>query len=312
MQFKALKVFCDVVSRKSFSRAADENSISQSGVSQIVHHLEERLGTKLIDRSKRPFVLTTAGEVFYDGCRPLVKQYFALEDNVKALQQGYSGRVTVASIYSVGLSHMNAFVQDFLSRYPQANVRLEYQHPDRVIELVETGEVDVGLLSYPQRGGDWEVIPWREEPMVLVCASDHHWAGRESVDVTELSGENLVGFDPDLRIRRELDRELSSLGVECHVVMEFDNIETLKRAVEIQAGLALLPEPTILREVQLGTLCVVPVNNLKIHRSLSIICRQRENLGRTAQRFIQLLQEAESTQSKDDCTSGATTAVARS
>ena len=86
MHLKSLKVFCDVVGRRSFSRAADENGISQSGASQMVLHLEEDLGVKLIDRSKRPFVLTPEGQVYYDGCRRLVQKFNALEEEVKTLQ----------------------------------------------------------------------------------------------------------------------------------------------------------------------------------------------------------------------------------
>ena len=84
MHLKSLRVFCDVVRRRSFSRAADENSISQSAASQMVHHLEEHLGVKLIDRSKRPFVLTSEGAEFYEGCRGIVRRYFALEEKVRS------------------------------------------------------------------------------------------------------------------------------------------------------------------------------------------------------------------------------------
>ena len=150
MQLKSLKVFCDVVGWRSFSRAADENGISQSGASQVVNQLERRLGVKLIDRSKRPFVLTPEGETYYEGCRKLVQRYDALEDQVRTLHEEVSGRVRVVSIYSVGLHHMSRYLQEFLSQYPKANVRLEYQHPHRVYEAVEKDHADLGLVSYPR------------------------------------------------------------------------------------------------------------------------------------------------------------------
>ena len=150
MHLKSLKIFCDVVSRRSFSRAANENSISQSGASQAVHQLEERLGVQLIDRSKRPFVLTYEGQAYYDGCRAIVQRYFELEDEVRTLHDEVAGRVVVASIYSVGLHHMNQFLQEFLAKHPQTNVRLEYLHPDRVYEAVTNDHADLGLVSYPR------------------------------------------------------------------------------------------------------------------------------------------------------------------
>jgi DNA-binding transcriptional LysR family regulator len=292
MHLKSLKVFCDIVRHRSFSRAAAENDISQSGASQVVHHLEERLDVKLIDRSKRPFVLTPEGEVFYDGCRTLVDRYLALEDKVRTLHQEVVGRVRVASIYSVGLHHMSRYVQEFMTLHPKANVRLEYLHPHRVYEAVENDKADLGLISYPRPSRTIAAIEWRDEPMVLVCAPSHRLAARKSVPIAELSGERMVGFDEGLSIRQEIDRQLNQHGVDVNVVMEFDNIETIKRAIEIDAGIGLLPEPTVLREVAAGTLSAVSLSDVKLVRPLGIIHRRGKELGSTALRFIDMLQKA--------------------
>src|SRR6266576_1632841 len=193
MHLKSLKVFCDVVGRRSFSRAASENGISQSGASQIVNALEAHLNVKLIDRTKRPFVLTPEGEVYYEGCRKLVQRYFALEEEVRTLHEEVAGRVSIASIYSIGLSHMNRFVQRFLRDYPKANVRIQYQHPRRVYELVETDQVDLGLVSYPHSSRTIKATGWREEPMVLVCAPGHRLAGFAAGSLEDLAGEKVIG-----------------------------------------------------------------------------------------------------------------------
>lgn len=289
MHLKSLKVFCDVVGRRSFSRAATENGISQSGASQIVNSLEEHLGVRLIDRTKRPFVLTPEGEIYYDGCRRLVQRYFALEEEVRTLHEEVAGRVSVASIYSIGLSHMNRFVQSFLKIYPKANVRVQYQHPKRVYELVESDQVDLGLVSYPRSSRTIKATTWREEPMVLVCAAGHPLASRERVTLADLHGEQMIAFDSDLEIRHEIDRALAAGGVEVRVQMEFDNTETIKRAVEIDAGVSLLPEPTVDREVQAGALVARPLAGIELKRPIGIIQRRGKELGKTAQRFMQLL-----------------------
>lgn len=290
VHIKSLKVFCDVVRRRSFSRAARENGLSQSGASQLVQQLEERLGVKLIDRSKRPFVLTAEGEVFYDGCRNLVERYDALEDKVRTLHEEVVGRVRMASIYSVGLHHMSRYIQDFLSRHPKANVRLEYLHPHRVYEAIENDTADLGLVSYPRSSRTIRAIRWRVEPMVLVCAPKHRLASNSQVAWRELDGEKLVGFDNELTIRREIDTVLNAHGIETHVVMEFDNIETIKRAIEIDAGVSLLPAPTVVREVESGSLVAVPLENNELVRPLGIIYRRGKQLSSTARRFIELLQ----------------------
>jgi DNA-binding transcriptional LysR family regulator len=295
MHIKSLKVYCDIVRHRSFSRAAEENDISQSGASQVVHQLEHRLGVKLIDRSKRPFVLTPEGEIYYDGCRSLVERYHALEDKIRTLHEEVIGRVRVASIYSVGLHHMSRYVQDFLSKYPKANVRLEYLHPHRVYDAVENDKADLGLVSYPRASRTLCAIEWRDEPMVLVCAPTHRLATRPMISFSELESERLVGFDEDLTIRHEIDRVLALHGVEPNVVMEFDNIETIKRAIEIDAGVGLLPEPTVIHEVAAGTLSAVRLETDELVRPLGIIHRRGKELSTTARRFIDLLQKEAST-----------------
>lgn len=290
VHFKSLKVFCDVIQQRSFSRAADENGISQSGASQLVHQLEEGLGVKLIDRSKRPFVLTPEGEVYYDGCRAIVDRYLALEDKVRTMHQEVVGRLRVASIYSVGLHHMSRYLKQFMSEHPRANIRLEYLHPHRVYQCVEDDLADLGLVSYPKSSRTIHAIQWRKEPMVLVCAPSHPLASAHRVDIEQLQGERMVGFDNDLTIRREIDRVLNLHRVDVSVAMEFDNIETIKRAIEIDAGVALLPEPTVVREVAAGTLAAVPLATDELVRPLGIIHRRGKDLSSTAQRFIALLQ----------------------
>jgi DNA-binding transcriptional LysR family regulator len=291
MQIKALEVFCDVVLLSSFSRAATENGISQSAVSQLVNQLESRLGVQLLDRSKRPFIVTAEGKIYFDGCRRILKQLRGLDDEVRTRHEEVSGHVHVASIYSVGLSHINGVVQRFLMRHPKANVRVEYQHPEHVYRLVEEDRVDVGLVSYPRESRKVKVTPWRDEPMLIVMAPDHQLASKNQICVADLHEQDVVGFDRNLRIRQEIDRVLSLRDTHVQVVMEFDNIETIKRAVEINAGIGLLPAPTVVREVAAGTLIARPLTDLKLIRPLGLIRPKGAVPGATARRFIQFLSE---------------------
>ena len=265
----------------------------------MVHQLEHRLEVKLIDRSKRPFVLTPEGEVFYNGCRKLVEQYTSLEDRVRTLHQEVVGRVTVASIYSVGLHHMDRYLKQFLSLYPKANVRLEYQHPHRVVEAVENDQVDLGLVSYPKSSRSVLATIWRREPMVLACSPCHRFADKFRISLEELSGEKIIAFDSDLKIRRQIDRALQLHGADVCVAMEFDNIETIKRAIEINAGVSLLPEPTVTREVEAGSLVAIPLTTDELVRPLGIIHRRAKQLNNTTLRFIELLKNQDSTRMGD-------------
>jgi len=295
MQLESLKIFCDVVRWASFSRGAAENKISQSSASQAVHQLELRLGVKLIDRSKRPLVVTPHGKVYYEGCKDLVGRYLEVENRVKTLENDKNvvGTVRLASIYSVGLHHMSQYVRTFGALYPGANVHLEYLHPTRVVESVTEGGADLGLISFPRKWPDLTVIPWREEEMVLAVHPSHRFAGLEAVPVAELDGETFIGFDGDLSIRRAIDRFLRHHDVQVRVALEFDNIENLKRAVEIPAGVAILPAPTLAREVEAGTLVAVRIDGQdpshRLTRPLAIVRRRSHQLSLTASRFLKLL-----------------------
>ncbi len=289
MQLKSLKVFCDVVGRRSFSRAADENGITQSGASQMVHGLEEELGVKLIDRSKRPFVLTPEGELYYDGCRKLIHRLIALEEEVRTLHQAISARVNVASIYSVGLSYVNHLVEQFKAEHPKAVVQVEYEHPDRVYELVQNNEVDFGLVSFPRAVRGLKVIPWLREPMICVCSPDHDLARRSKVEPEELDGMEMVGFDDNLRIRREIDQALAARQIHLHVTMDFDNLETLKRAVEMNSGLSFVPEPAVRREVEQGSLAAIHINGLRLERPIGVIHAKEAGFNTTTQNFLNYL-----------------------
>lgn len=289
MQIKALRVFCDIVEQRSFSEAAADNGVSQSAASQMVSHVEEEMGVKLIDRSQRPIALLPAGELFYRRCRKIVDQFENLEHELHDFAASESGQVSVASIYSVGLSHMNRCVQQFLADSPNSNVRVEYQHPDRVYQLVERGQVQLGIVSYARDSRNLTATAWREEEIALACAPQHPLANRESIKLSELHGQTMVGYDERLRIWTEIDRALAQAGAETNVVMRFDNTETMKRALEINAGLGLLPAPTLQREVEAGTLIRIPIEAPGLIRPVGIIQKRGKPLPTEAARFVEFL-----------------------
>jgi DNA-binding transcriptional LysR family regulator len=291
MHVKSLKVFCDVVGRRSFSRGARENGVSQSAASQIVHQLEDNLGVKLIDRSKRPFVLTAEGEVYYDGCRKLVQRYYALQEEVRSLHEQMGGRVHVASIYSVGLSYGKQLIDGFAARHPNTVVEIEYHHPDKVYALVAEDQAEIGLVSYARATRSIKAIEGCVEPMLLVCSPSHRLADR-TASREDLAGLKVIGFDRALRIRRNVDRQLADQGIEVRVDVAFDNIDTIKRAIVVNAGASFLPEPSVRGELQAGELVAVPVEGLSLVRPLGIIHRRGVELGKTARRFIEYLTES--------------------
>lgn len=289
MQFRNLKVFCDVVARNSFSKAAADNDMTQSGASQAVQQLEDHLQVQLIDRSKRPFVLTAEGKVFYTGCAQIVRQFDLLTEEVKSIGLEISGRATVASIYSVGLSYMPQLQKEMKQLHPKADVRFQFCHPDEVYRLVEQGLVDFGVVSYPQQSRTILTMPWREEPMLLVSSSFHRLAQRDLVTPEDLGLEALIAFAPNLRIRHEIDRYLRQLGITMQISAELDNVDSVKHGLEVNTAVAFVPEPAVREELELGSLKALRCPWLSMTRPLGIIERRNSSLGRTARGFLELM-----------------------
>jgi DNA-binding transcriptional LysR family regulator len=291
MHLETLRLYCDVVRHRSFSRGAEDNFVSQSAASQAVAQLETQLGATLIDRTKRPFVVTPEGAAFHEACRGIVEAWDRAKAAVGATKAQVDGTVRVAAIYSVGLHDVSRHMQRFMSLHPDARVLLECLHPHKVVEAVLNEEADVGIMSYPPANRALSVVPLRDEPMAFVCHPTHRLARRTLVGAADLAGEPFVAFDPDLAIRKAIDRALRQANVRVNVVMAFDNIETIKQAVIIDAGVTILPRHTVEGEVGVGALQVVPLD-IALHRPVGLVHRRRKAMSPTVARFIELLRRA--------------------
>lgn len=292
MTLETLHLYCDVVRLRSFSRGAAANQISQSAASQAIQQLEAELGVQLIDRTKRPFAVTPEGRAYHELCRTLLQGYKKGLADLAALRGQVSGTVRVAAIYSVGLHDMSRHLQRFTALHPHAKVRLDYLHPHKVVEAVVEDDADLGVLSYPEPNRRLAVIPLRDEPMVFVCPPAHRLARRRAVTPADLEGEPFVALDPDLRIRRAIDRALNQQGITINVVMEFDNIETIKQAIVLGAGVSILPEPTVGREVANRSLVALPLAIPSLARPVGIIHRRNARFTPAVARFIDLLRQS--------------------
>ena len=300
MHVETLSIFCDVVRHQSFSRGAEANSVSQSAASQAVRQLEKHLGAPLIERSRRPWVLTPEGKLFFKGCQEIVERYHELEDSVRRRQNPSGQTVRLAAIYSVGLHHLSRYADQFRALVPGADVDLEYMHPDEVCERVLNDQSDLGLMSFVPPGRELTAIAWQRQLMVVACPPTHRFArmaagqnGQAGVRPAALAGERFVAFDRDLPVRREVDRFLKRYEVEVDVTAEFDNIETIKQAVDEGGGVAVLPEQTLQREVQRRTLAqarfILPPGAAPLVRPLSIVHRRNRRLNPAVTAFIKLL-----------------------
>ncbi len=293
MQLETLKVFCDVVETKSFSKAAILNFISQSAVSQQMRSLEEKYDHKLIERGKRNLAPTLAGQILYEVSKDILLRVENMEQRLQQLSKSVIGEVRVATIYSVGMHELHPYLTEFMRRYPGARVRMEFSRANKIYEAVVGNTADLGIVAYPARRSGLDILPFRDDELVLVCNPSHPLARYKKVEMKKLEGQAMVGFERDIPTRRAVDRILRSNRVKVKMAMEFDNIETIKRAIEIGAGLSILPSATVEREVGLGTLAAVRFSKHSYHRPLGVLIKRGREIPTVMRRFLDVLLEEE-------------------
>jgi DNA-binding transcriptional LysR family regulator len=287
-----MKTFCDLVDTGSFSKAAEMNYISQSAVSQQLAKLERDLSVQLLSRGGGLVAPTEAGQAFYQGATEILRRFESLLGEVRSAADAVRGVLRVGTIYSVGFYLLEPFVRRFLQAHAEVNLHVEYTRWNRIYAAVVSGEMDLGVVACPEKHRSVEIVPLASEQLVVVCSPEHRLAGREEIDIAEIAGEPFVAFESNIPTRRHIDKLLKSERVGVEVVMEFDNIELLKRALEVNAGVSILVRDNVQREAERRDLYYARISgDGKWVRPVALL-RRRGKAPRPAEKmFLSILRE---------------------
>ena len=288
MDLSQLQLFRDIVQSRSISRGAASNGVTQSAASQTVQEMERLLGTKLLDRSRRPLDVLPAGKALYEFSRDVLRRQQQFQAELEEIRGSEGGALKIAAIYSVGLSEMTRLEEEFHRRLPAAQLEVNYLRPEKVYQAVADDKVDLGLVSYPEATRDVVALPWRNEEMVVACGAGHPLGGHPGLAPHDLDNIDFIAFDEDLPISRDIERFLRDHAVKVHVVMRFDNIQSMKEALRLGSAVSILPAPMLQSEVNEGRLKTISLSS-PLFRPLGIIHRRRRNFPRAAQVFLELL-----------------------
>ena len=286
MQLESLKMFVDVVETGSFSRAAQLNHVTQSAVSQQIRALETRYEQRLLSRSARQVTPTPAGERLFRGCKEILSRFTEVEAEIREQATEISGSSTVSAIYTVGLHELHTIQKDLLRTHPRVNVRLNYRRSDQVYDDVILGAADLGLVAYPTPRAGVDIVPFREDKLVLVVPPGHALAGKGKVSLNSVAGLPFIGFDREAPTRKGTDKLFRDKGIELNVTMEMDNVETIKRAIELGLGVSVLPSQTVKQELAAGTLVAKQFNEPGFTRPIGILVRKGKYLSRASQAVL--------------------------
>jgi len=285
-----LKTFCDLVDTGSFTKAAEENFVSQSAVSQQLAKLEQQLSAHLISRQGGLVVPTQAGRALYEGAREILRRYERLTGEVRSAADQVRGVLRVGSIYSVGFYMLDPYIRRFIREQPEVSLYIEYTLHRRIYAAVASGEMDLGVVAWPERHRSIQVIPLADEELVAVFPPGHRLAKRRHIQPADLQGEKLVAFEEIIPTRRGIDRLLKAAGVKVDVAMEFSNTELVKRAISVDAGVGILPVETVEREAQRGELCYARFRDgKKWSRPVAILRRRGKASSPAEKMFLAIL-----------------------
>jgi len=291
MHIETLKMFCDLADLRSFSKTADKHIVSQSAVSQQVAQLEIENKCQLLNRQKRPLELTTAGEIFYRAARDIVDRYELLKSELNSLKSAAQARINVGAIYSIGMHTLPDYLKKFMVKKNNVNVHVEYFTADKIYEMVLSGELDIGIVAVPRRDKRLDVYEFEDEPLVLVCGAKHPLAELSQIDIHKLQFERFIGFEEGTPTRVWIDAIFQQYNMVIRPVMEFDNVETVKKAVEINSGVSILPRQTVVQELAAGTIKAIEFENERFVRPTGIIIRKDRVLSSDARYLIDLLRK---------------------
>ncbi len=292
MQIESLKMFCDLADTQSFTKAAQINGVTQSAISQQMTMMERAFKSLLVERSKKQFRLTPEGQVLYDYGKQITQLYGSLDSKLLELKDIISGTIRVAAIYSIGLHNLPPYIKQFMKSHSTVNIHVEYRSANQVYEDVVSNTVDVGLIAYPVRDSKLEIVLLRKEPLALVCHPQHPFTKQKSIKLKSLNGQKVISFEPDTPTRKALDRALKQHGVEVKHVMEFDNVETVKRAVEIDAGISIVPQGAVVQEIEKGTLATVAISDGEFYRPLAAIYKKNRVVSPAVKQFLAVLKNS--------------------
>lgn len=294
MHIETLKIFCDVVETASFSKAGSLNSMTQSAVSQQILSLEKKMGRTLLERGRRQCCVTPEGSVLLEAAKEILEIYNGLDERFNELANVVAGELNVAAVYSIGLHDLPPYLKAFQKKYPTVEVRVDYKRSAQVYAQVLSGEAAMGFVAYPAVRKGIHLEPFMDDELVVICHPSHPLAACNRVSPASLKKERFIAFDPDLPTRQNVDRHFRDSGVSLGHTIEFDNIETVKRAVEIEQGVSIVPLASVRAEVKAGTLRAISLDP-PLRRPIGILLKRNRPRTPVLREFLALLQKEATT-----------------
>ncbi|MDF1815401.1 MAG: LysR family transcriptional regulator [Verrucomicrobiales bacterium] len=289
MQIETFRILFDLVETASFSEAAERNGVTQSAVSQQIKAIEEKFGVTLVERGRKNFAVTPEGEIFLSAGKEILQIYEGIHGKLDELRNSVTGHLKIATVYSIGFHELPPYINEFKAAFPSVELEVSYRRSNQVYSDVIENRADLGLVAYPKTRKGIEIEPAWSDRLVVICPPGHRLAERKSLSLKNLDGQRFISFEPDLPTRQAIDAMFLEAGISVKEVVEFDNIETVKRGVEIENAISIVPSESVKYEVEAGVLKQVKLEGRNIRRPLGILRRRNKALTPAMREMIDIL-----------------------
>jgi DNA-binding transcriptional LysR family regulator len=292
MEDHKLKVFCTVAETRSFSKTSEIIHLTQPAVSLQIQALEEMYETKLFDRSSSRVTLTPAGEVLYKYAKEILTLYASAEKVIGEMTGLVKGSITIGAGSTIGNYLLPSVISDFRKTHPKIKVHLFVANMQRVIELLNAGNINVGLIEGDIKRQKIVVEKLLSDELLLIVPPHHSWAKRKEVSIAELIEEPFILREAGSGTRQTIEKFLARHGITLQsmkVSMVLGSTQAIKEAVENGLGVSIISRWAARKEIKYGTLNMLSFKEEKMVRNFSLITYKNSVSSHAIEEFLAYL-----------------------
>jgi|SRR5271157_2140718 len=288
MELYSLQVFLTVATEKSFSRAAEKLLRTQPAVSLALQRLEQELGEKLIDRSGKDLILTDAGHTVLDYARRFQSLHQELENALAELRDNSAGCLTIGANESTTL-YLLRHIERYRELYPKVKVEIRRSLSSKIPSELLDGNLELGVISYEPADERLKSKTIYNDALAFVVSPRHRLASRKTVSIVELGAENFIAHNVVSPYREVVLREFQGHKVPLHMNVEMPTIESIRKLVQSNFGVAFLPRMCVEQEIEQKMLCEVRVKEIHVERKIRLVYPTRRALSHAARAFLEVV-----------------------
>ena len=288
MTLDQLRTFVTVARLKSFSRAADALNLTQPAVSTQIAALEKEYRVALFHRTTKGVGLTQAGEIVLTSAKEILRTLEETRQSLDALQGLARGKVNLGASLIAGIYVLPRILGEFKLRHPEIEINLQVEHAPKIVEQIVAHNLELGFVGEgnPIKHPQLAVKPFLNDAFLVITSRHHPWSKSKTISLPALAAQSFIASHPESATRQVIERQLASAGIKLNIVMQMENIEMIKKAVEANLGVSIMSKFAIQQEIETRRLHALRIAKTPLHRQMYIVWHKDRRLSKAAEAFL--------------------------